>query len=441
MSHSQDQQKRREVEGRYGSTGDVTQEDTVEVEGLDVSGHWNRMYGERVIESFNPGKIEEVMDLDGGETLGRCYQCAQCVGVCPVDQAGGAYGPRKVYRRTELGIDLEDSPDAWLCTTCRNCVRVCPKGVDMTDIIPKVREQRVADGDIPDELQDMFENVFQNGNTMGESSKKRAKWTRQADVDVPILPRESDPDPVEYLWIVGDFWSYHDRGQDAAKAMAQVLTALDIDYGILGHQEQTDGDSQRLAGEAGLFEMVAQENATAITQYEHDQLLVSGPHALNALSHEYETVLDGWDEEVSHYTQVLADRIDEIEWGQSLDRTVTFHDPCYLGRHNDEYEAPRTILSAIPGVEFVEMPRNRQDSYCCGGGGGGMWLDGFAGDYQDERMSDNRAREAKQTPADTLAVCCPYEVSRFEDAMKTVDADMDVRDIIELVAEAMADPH
>ncbi len=440
MSHSNQQKKRREVEGRYGSTGGVTQEDDVEVDGLDVSGHWNRMYDERVIDRFEPGHIEDVMDLEGGDSLGQCYQCAQCVGVCPVDQAGGAYGPRKVYRRTELGIDLLDSPDAWLCTTCGNCVRVCPKEVDMTEIIPSVREERVAEGDLPDELQDMFENVFQNGNTMGESSKKRAKWTRGADVDVPILPRQSDPDPVEYLWIVGDLWSYHDRGQDAAQAMARVLAGLDIDYGILGREERTDGDSQRLAGEVGLFEMMAQDNAEAIAKYDHNQLLVSGPHALNAMRHEYGEVVDDWDEQVKHYTQVLADRLADIEWETELDRTVTFHDPCYLGRHNDEYEAPREILRAIPGVDLVEMPRNREDGYCCGGGGGGMWLDGFTGDYQDERLSDNRAREASRTDADTLAVCCPYEVSRFEDSMKNVGGDMAVRDIVELVSMAMADP-
>lgn len=437
---SDSDEKTREVDGRYGSTGGYVEVEEAEVEGMDVSGHWNRMHEERVITSYEPENILDVAALEGGESLNDCYQCAQCIGVCPVDQAGGDYGPRKIYRRTELGIDFFDSPDLWLCTTCKNCVRVCPKEVDMTDIAPAVREEAVAEGEVPAELQEMFENVFQKGNTMGESGKKRAMWTRDADVEVPNLARMSDPEPVEYLWYVGDHYSYHGRGQDAAKAMAKVLTALDIDYGILGREEKCDGDSQRLAGETGLFEMMAEQNAEAINEIENDKIMVSGPHALNAMGNEYESVLDDWDEDVSHYTQVISEHVDDIEWDDELDITVTFHDPCYLGRHNDEYEAPRKILEAIPGVDLVEMPRNREDGYCCGGGGGGMWLDGFADDYQEERLSDNRAREAKHTPADVLAVCCPYEVSRFEDSLKNVDADMEVKDIIELVEEAMADP-
>lgn len=437
---SDSEKKRREVEGRYGSTGGVHEVEHVEVEGLDVSGHWNRMYDERVITSYHPEEIESVTELEGGETLGRCYQCAQCVSVCPVDQAGGDYGPRKVYRRTELGIDLSESPDLWMCTTCQNCVRVCPKEVDMIDIMPAVREEKVMEGDMPAELQDMFENVFKYGNPQGESPKKRAKWTRNADVEVPILPRMSDPEPVEYLWYVGDFWSYYPRGQDAATAMASVLDALDIDYGILGSEEKCDGDSQRLAGEVGLFEMMAEDNAEAMAQYDFDKIVVSGPHALNAMQNEYEKVLDDWDEEVVHYSQLLADRMDELEWETELDYTVTFHDPCYLGRHNDEYESPRKMIRSIPGVELVEMPRNREDGYCCGGGGGGMWLDGFVDDYQEERLSDNRAREASNTEADALVVTCPYEVSRFEDSMKNLGVDMEVKDIIELVEEAMAPP-
>ena len=431
------EEKRRELEGRYGSTGAVHEEEEVEIGGIDVSGHWNRMYDERVIDSYDSEMIEKVTNLEGGESLGYCYQCAQCIGVCPVDQAGGDYGPRKIYRRTELGIDFFDSPDLWLCTTCQNCVRVCPKEVDMVDIAPAVREEAVLEGEAPDELEDMFGNVFQYGNPQGESAKKRAKWTRNVDVDVPILPRMDDPEPVEYLWYVGDFWSYHPRGIDAAGAMAVILDALDVDYAIMGQEEKCDGDSQRLAGEPGLFEMLAEDNAEAMAKYDFERIMVSGPHALNAFRNEYGDVVDDWDYETLHYTQVLAPLMDHVEWETELDYRVTFHDPCYLGRHNGEYEAPREMLRAIPGVELVEMPRNREDGYCCGGGGGGMWLDGFADEYQDERLSDNRMREASNTGSDVLAVCCPYEVSRFEDSVKKVGVDVEVKDIVELVCEAM----
>jgi len=433
-------EKSRDLEGRYGSTGAVHEEQDVELEGMDVSGHWNRMYEPRVIDSYDSEELDKVTELDGGESLGYCYQCAQCVGVCPVDQAGGDYGPRKIFRRTELGIDFTTSPDLWLCTTCQNCVRVCPKEVDMVDIAPAVREEAVMEGEAPNVLEDVFQNSFQQGNTMGESAKKRAKWTRDVDVEVPILPREDDPDPVEYLWFVGDYWSYHDRGQDAAKAMARALDALDVDYGILGREEKVAGDSQRLAGEPGLFEMLAEDNAEAMADYEFEKIMVSGPHALNALRNEYGPALEelgyDWDYDVLHYTEVLAPAMDEFDFQTDLDETVTFHDPCYLGRHNDEYEAPREMLRAIPGVDLVEMPRNREDGYCCGGGGGGMWLDGVADDYQEERLSDNRAREAANTGADTLAVCCPYEVPRFEDSAKREGVELAVRDIIELVDAA-----
>ncbi|MDH3253853.1 MAG: (Fe-S)-binding protein, partial [Acidobacteriota bacterium] len=250
-----------------------------------------------------------------------------------------------------------------------------------------------------------------------------------------------DTQPVDVLWFVGDYYAYHERGIDAAQAMARVFTRLGVDFGILGADERCDGDSQRLAGEPGLFEELAQHNMEQFEKYEYERLVVSGPHAYNAIKNEYPKLNGRSAFPVEHYTQFLAARLTDLEklLIRPYPKKVTFHDPCYLGRHNGEYDAPRRLLEAIPGVEFREMFRCKQQGYCCGGGGGGMWLDGFAGNHQIERLSENRVKEAIQVGSEVLAVCCPYEVSRFEDAVKSTNNDgkLEVLDIIEILDACM----
>ena len=173
-----------------------------------------------------------------------------------------------------------------------------------------------------------------------------------------------------------------------------------------------------------------------LAKYEFNRVVTADPHAFNALVNEYPR--RGHNFEALHYTQLLAPLAGRLEWARELDLKVTFHDPCFLGRHNGEYDAPRALIEAVPGVQLVEMDRCRQNGYCCGGGGGGMWLDGTTRDHTSERLSERRVREAAQTGADVLAVCCPYEVPRFTDAAKaTGHDDLRVCDIIELVDEAM----
>jgi Fe-S oxidoreductase len=191
------------------------------------------------------------------------------------------------------------------------------------------------------------------------------------------------------------------------------------------------------AGEEGLFEMLADQNIETLNKYEFDVLLTTDPHAYNAFLHEYPQ--RGGEYNAVHYARFLADRIGDLDLSQDVLSTVTFHDPCYLGRHNGEYDAPRDLIEALPGANFVEMWRNKENGYCCGGGGGGMWLDGLAAEHQSLRLSEKRVLEAVETGADTLCVVCPYEVSRFEDAVKSTNNDgaLAVRDISELLAEAM----
>lgn len=399
----------------------------------ELPGMWNRMFEPRVLNDYSSKGFAEINKQPGGESLEWCYGCGKCVPVCPVDMVG-EYGPRKIHRKVQTGMDLFSSPDLWLCTTCANCLRVCPKEVNMINIMPAVREVAVGQGNVPNELQDVFEKSFRYGNAMGENPRRRSAWTKQAGVPVRVLG--SDPGPVDVLFYVEDYWSYHPRGQQAAQAFARVMTAAGVDFAILGAEEKTIGDSQRLAGEKGLFESLMEDAVATLSKYEFKRIVTPDPHGFNALRNEYPKY--GHNYEVYHYTQLLAPLVDKLTFTGSIDKKVTFHDPCYLGRHNGEYEAPRQLLAAIPGLEMIEMGRCRENGYCCGGGGGGMWLDGFTANHTSERLSERRVREAAESGADILAVCCPYEVSRFSDAAKsTGNEQLQVLDISEMLDQAM----
>ncbi len=404
------------------------------VDGIDVSGHWTRVFEQRVIWDYDLAALDRVRGIEGAESFGYCYQCAKCTPVCPVG-AVADFSPRRVFRRVQLGSDLLESPDLWLCTTCANCLRVCPKQVNMIEIMPAVREQAVLEGNAPAELQKAFENTFRYGNPLGEPARKRGEWAKEAGVPVRVMAEYRQP--VDVLWFVECYPSYHPRGKDASRALARVFHALGVDFGILGHEEKCSGDSQRLAGEKGLFEMLAEQNIATLKKYKFNRIVVTDPHALNGFRKEYPKY--GGEFEVLHYTQFLAPLVDRLPFSRKLDYTVTFHDPCYLGRHNGEYEAPRQVLRAIPGLRLVEMAHCRENSYCCGGGGGGMWMDGFTRDHMAERLSERRVCEAVEAGADVLAVACPYEVSRFEDAVKATgnEGRLAVRDIAELLDEAL----
>ena len=415
----------------------VKEKDELIVDGMDISGHWNRMFGQRVIFDYSVENLEKVAALDGGESLGWCYGCAKCTGVCPIDIVGD-YSPRKIHRRTQTGVDLFTSEDLWLCTTCMNCLRVCPKEVDMIQIMPAVRERAVLDGSVPDELQKAFEDTAKFGNPLGQPQRKRAAWAKNAEVPVPIMASLNGDGPADVLWYVGSYPSYHPRGIDASLAAARIFNALGVNFAILGKEEKDDGDTQRLAGETGLFEMLAEHNIEVFNKYKWGTMVVTGPHEYNAFNNEYSKL--GFERPVLHYTQFLAERLHDLKplLKESVEARVTFHDPCYLGRHNGEYDAPRELLRAIPGLELVEMGRCRENGYCCGGGGGGMWLDSFTQDHTRMRLSERRVREAVEYEADILAVCCPFEVSRFEDAAKSTGNDqLKVLDILELLDHSM----
>lgn len=376
-----------------------------------------------------------------GERLRLCLQCGDCSGICPFGYLM-VYPPSRLIAALRADrFDKVLGTDAiWMCVSCYACTAVCPAQIPLTPgLMARTKEELLLTGKVPTELQNALANSQRYGNPLGESPRKRADWVNGLSPEVKILGKSRQP--VDVLWFVGDYPSYHPRVQSTAKALAKVLNLLGVDFGILGPEESSDGDSQRLAGERGLFEMLADKNNKAFSKYQFNEIITTDPHAFNAIKNEYPRL--GVSYPIRHYTEFLAERVDQLRplLKQEVKAKVTYHDPCYLGRANGIFDPPRALLGAIPGVELVEMPHNRTNSLCCGGGGGGMWLDGFQWEKAHVRLSEWRVREALSVGADTLAVACPYETPRFEDAAKTVPgaSQMRARDIAELLVEAMSE--
>lgn len=388
---------------------------------------------------FSNTFYNSLFEVQDGERFKNCIQCASCSGVCPFGYLM-AFPPGRMiaYLRAEMFDRVIDTDTVWMCVSCYACTEICPQKIPVTPgLMTRAKEELLLAGNIPDELQDALMNSQRYGNPLGESPRKRADWAKGLDPEVPILRLAKRP--VDVLWFVGDYPSYHPRVQVATKALARILNALGVDFGILGPDENSDGDSQRLAGERGLFEMLAEKNGKAFSKYQFNQIITTDPHAYNAIKNEYPTL--GISYPVQHYTEFLAERLDDLKplLKENEKVRVTYHDPCYLGRANKVYDQPRELIEAIPGLELVEMSHNRTTSLCCGGGGGGMWLDGFQWEKSHVRLSEWRVREAIAAGAEVLAVACPYEQPRFEDAAKMVQGagGLVVKDIAELLAEAM----
>jgi len=374
-----------------------------------------------------------------GERIQTCIQCGTCSGVCPFGYLMDFPPGRMIATlRADLFEEILTTDTVWMCVSCYACAKFCPRNIPLTTgLMTRAKEELLLTGNLPGELQSAFENSQRHGNPLGESPRKRADWIPGIEPPVIILGKERRP--VDVLWFVGDYPSYHPRVQLVAKALAKVLNALGISFGILGPEENSDGDTQRLAGERGLFEILAEKNGRALSKYQFTQIITSDPHAYNALKNEYPPL--GITYPVQHHTQFLAEHIEQIKplFKKEMNAIVTYHDPCYLGRVNGIFEEPRRLLTSIPGVKLVEMAHNCDASLCCGGGGGGMWLDGFQWEKAHVRLSDWRVREAMGTGANILAVACPYEPPRFEDAIKMTQqaGNLVVKDIAEILSEAM----
>jgi dimethylglycine catabolism B len=399
-----------------------------------------RLEDSTVVGELSSQFLKELTDSPEGRDVLACMQCGTCSGTCPLGVAM-EYPPRKIILEARSGNieSVLSSPSVWMCVGCYTCSSRCPREIELTDTVwPAIRDFALREGHQPPaELQSAFQNLYMYGNVLGKSPRARVKWADGLDVDVPDLSKK--PQPVEVLWLVGDYPSYYPRNQRVAREFAKILTTLNVSFGTLGAKEKSLGDCDRLFGEEGLFETLVESNAELFAKHDFGRLVLTDPHGFRALQKFYPKY--GADFPAQHYTMFLAERLDELKphLQRSVQATVTYHDNCCVGRRCGCYEPPRELLEAIPGVELVEMPRNRENGLCCGGGGGGMWLDGHINEHGGRRLSDDRVRMALETGADTLAVSCPYELSRFEDSAKVIGADeqLKVRDIIELLAQSM----
>lgn len=390
-------------------------------------------------QGFSQDFKDSLFDIQDGENIQACLQCASCSGACPFGFAM-EFPPGRMIAWMRAGIldEMLKSDSVWMCVSCYACTEICPKEIPVTlALMTRAKEEALLAGNVPTELQSALEFSQQYSNPLGESSRKRAAWTEELDFEVPIVRKEKRP--FEYLWFVGDYASYHPRVKKVTQAVARIFNTLGVDFAILGPDEHSDGDSQRLAGERGLFEMLAEKNAKILDRCEFTEIITTDPHAYNAFKNEYPKL--GFEYPVRHYTELLLDQLEKLTplFKESESVRVAYHDPCYLGRVNKIYDAPRQLISAIPGLELVEMAHNRSTSLCCGGGGGGMWLDGFRWEKAESRLSEWRIREAVAVKADVLAVACPYEPPRFEDATKNIPGaeNILVKDIAELILDAM----
>ena len=387
-----------------------------------------------------------------------CVQCNRCQDVCPANSYGRPLSPsalevnkRYLLKEATFGSHPDQlllpltetviSPEAvWSCTTCYACVRVCPVGNEpMADIVD-IRRRMIVDGaELDSGVQTALQSLATNGNWMSKGKRLRGRWAKE--MEFPI--KNATEEPVENLWFVGDTASFDERVVPNTKMVARILHWAGLDFGIMYQNESNAGNDVRRVGEEGLFEQLVEQNLQAFGKAQFKQIVTTDPHSFNTLKNEYPQFGGKFD--VQHYTAVLVRLFEEgkLNIKNKLPHyMVTFHDPCYLGRYNGGFSAPRKLL-ALLGVEFNEMPRNCENSFCCGAGGGQIWMGKVA---PGERPAENRIREALSTfeknPSEKkqlFIVTCPKDMIMYSDAVKTTgnEGKIEVRDLIQLVAEAV----
>jgi Fe-S oxidoreductase len=301
-----------------------------------------------------------------------------------------------------------DTDALWSCTTCGACVEQCPVDIEHIDhFVDMRRNQVMIESEFPTELGGLFKNVEQKGNPWGMNASLRNAWIEEVDFEVPVFGAEGEeeiPADVEYLFWVGCAGAYEDRAKQTTKAVAELLHTAGVKYMVLGDGETCTGDPVRRAGNEFLFQMQAMQNVEMLNEIKARKIVVTCPHCLNTIGREYPQV--GGEYEVVHHTQLLAKLVDDDRLAPitHVDEKVTYHDPCYLGRHNKIYVPPRELVANVPGVTLVEMERSAERSFCCGAGGARMWMEETLG----SRVNLNRTDEALGTGATTVAVGCPF---------------------------------
>ena len=410
-------------------------------------------------ERFGASRVEDLtwkMMLDGY----TCTECGRCRVVCPTALTGKPLDPKifigkvrdAVYEATP-GVLAEASgrgnggssarqdliggwiseDTIWACTMCGFCTTACPVFIiPAVDKIAEMRRYLVLDkAEFPKEVQNAFRGMETNGNPWNISSATRADWAK----DLPVATiGEAGEKEIEVLFWVGCAGSYEDRAKRVSKALVEILDEAGVSFAILGNEETCTGDSARRMGNEYLFQMLAQQNVETLNGYKVRKIVTNCPHCMNCLKNEYGDF--GGHYEVVHGSQLVSDliRTGRVKMGTEIPESITFHDPCYLGRYNGVYDPPRDNLRAIPGLRLTEMPRSREKGLCCGAGGGRMWMEEKLG----TRINQERMREIVDSGASSVGVSCPFCMVMIGNAKDELGVATQPFDVLELARRSMA---
>lgn len=417
-------------------------------------------------EKFGVAKVEDFtwkQRLD----MFTCTECGRCREVCPTHLTGKPLTPKGFMKdlRTALYTvagDLVDTAEGradaaaekrleerkpliggwvdeetiWACTTCRYCESACPVTITYTDKIVELRRHLVLEkSEFPKEAQTAFNGMERQGNPWNLPAADRDAWTGELDFEIPVLGAmdEAERAGVEVLFWVGCAGSYEDRGKKVSRALARLLHDGGVKFAILGAEETCNGDSARRLGNEYLFQTLAQQNVETLNGYGVRRIVTNCPHCFNTLKNEYPDF--GGTYEVIHGTELVALLLAEgrLTLTESVAKSISFHDACYLGRHNDVYDAPREVLAAIPGLTLTELPRTGKNGLCCGAGGGRMWLDEKVG----TRINQLRYEEIESAGTDLVGVSCPFCMVMLGNAQTEMSGKTQPFDVLELAAQAL----
>ncbi len=369
---------------------------------------------------------------DVGDTFQSCMQCGACTGVCPWSEVK-SFSPRKVLRDIALDRASNVSVDeaSWTCASCNSCVEQCPRGINSIDLIKSVRRQVIEAGSLPNSLNAPLNSLKQNGNPWGGKRENRLDWAGK--LELPTYSEEH-----EYCLFTCCTTAYDTSAkkgsQKAGTALLHLLDYAAVSYGTLGTKENCCGDQADKIGAADVAADLTKKNTQMFLEAGVAKILTLSPHCLNSFKKNY----DGLKNITTvHYTELLDELIQNGSINPSIrvDLKVTYHDPCYLGRHSGIYEAPRRILAAIPGIQLIEMQNNRERSFCCGGGGGGPWKDRSG----KESLGEIRIKEAIGTGAGVIATACPYCIRMLNESIARLGVGNKIKviDMAELLLQSV----
>ena len=373
--------------------------------------------------------IDEIKEA-GGEVFKMCFQCGLCDAVCPWNKVRN-FSMRKLIREAAFGLTEIEGEDIWRCTTCGTCPDQCPRGVKQIDISVALRRVATEYEVFPASVKSARTaraSLISEGNPLQGDRKKRSDWAK----GLSVKPFTED---MEALYFVGCYLSYDPRMKKVATATANILNKAGVQFGILGDKESCCGESIRKTGSEEVFKNLAKQNIKTFIDAGVKKIIVSSPHCFHTFKNEYPEFMVNF--EVIHMSQYVLELINDgrLELTGDYKEKLTFHDPCYLGRHNNVYDEPRDLLNKVSGLELVEMENFRSNSLCCGGGGGRIWMD----TPQKERFSDIRLEQAKEAGAKVLATSCPYCITNFEESRLNLEYEdiLEVKDITEIISEML----